>query len=155
MFVHGVLIMSENASCQTDDDIILAIPKAYDLANLPKKGRRYKSPKLFAGANWANSKVGTFAVTKGDTGLIVTWKTVDNPERSEAFESLCHDPALEDHRLELGWMMANMARIEAVRVLHSIPDPNQAMREADVFGREEARWRYWALNGSKSVIKGS
>lgn len=140
--------MNDNKSFHTADDIILAIPTADELAKLRKKGRRYKSPKLDAGAHWTNSKVGTFDVTKGDTGLIVTWKTVDNPERSEAFESLCHDPALEDHRLELGWMIANMARFEAARMLHAIPDPNEAMREADVFGREEARWRYWAVNSS-------
>ena len=140
--------MNDDNLYHTADDIILAIPTADELAKLRKKGRRYKSPELFAGAHWTNSKVGAFAVTKGGTGLIVTWKTVDNPERSKAFESLCHDPALEDHRLELGWMMANMARVEAARMLHAIPDPNEAMREADVFGREEARWRYWAVNSS-------
>ena len=72
--------MSNNKSFQTVEDIIIALPSADELANLRKKGRRYKSPKLNAGAHWGNSKVGTFAVSQGDVGLIVTWKTVDNPE---------------------------------------------------------------------------
>lgn len=52
-------------------------------------------------------------------------------------------------------MIASMARVEAVRLLHAIPDRNEAMREADVYGREEARSRYWALHGSKGVVEGT
>ena len=142
--------MKKHASHQTADDILLALPKADELITLRKKVRRLKAPRLDDGAHWGNSKVGTYTVTKEGNDLQVTWKVVDGPERTASFESLGQDNEFEDQRLELGWMIANMLRIEAVRMLHAIPDPNEAMREADRYGREENRWRYWALNGAKN-----
>ena len=142
--------MKKNASHQTAEDIMLALPTADELITLRKKARRLKAPRLHDGAHWGNSKVGTYTVTQEGSDLQVTWKAVDGPERTASFESLGQDNELENQRLELGWMIANMLRIEAVRMLHAIPDPNEAMREADRYCREESRWRYWALNGAKS-----
>lgn len=45
-------------------------------------------------------------------------------------------------------MIANMLRIEAVRVLNAIAGPNEAMAEADFYRREEKRWRKWVFVGT-------
>jgi hypothetical protein len=72
---------------------------------------------------------------------------------SAPFFALGEDPSLEAERLELGWMIANMARAEAVRMLQTIPGPHEAMAEANHFHREEERWRCWALWGANAPPK--
>ena len=139
--------MTEELPCRTAEDIVLPLPSAEELPKLCTKAKRSKPPKLPSGTHWGNSKVGSYTTFDSPDGIIVTWNTVDGPERSFSFEALELDPTYELYRLELGWMIANMLRVEAVRMLNTIPGPNEAMAEANRYYREEERWRCWALWG--------
>lgn len=140
--------MVDQSSLRAERDLVLALPTAADLTELRAKVKRAKAPKLLVGADWSNSIVGRISTTSGDDGTIVEWQMVGGPKRSLPFAALSEDPALETERLELGWMIANMARLEGARMLRMIPGPREAMAEASrYYYREEERWRCWALWG--------
>lgn len=132
----------------TAGDFVQALPSAEQLPELRAMTKRLKPPKLPAGAQWSNSKVGGYSTKAGADGVIVTWRPVDGQERTAPFDALGCDPLYEAERLELGWMVANMLGVEAARMLQCIPGPNEAMSEANKYYREEDRWRAWALWGS-------
>lgn len=140
--------MTDASDCQTAEQIILALPGETELPKLRAKVKRFKSPELPAGGHWENSKVGIYKTEQSLDGVLVTWSIVGGVERTEVWKKLCKDPMLATERLELGWIIANMLGIEAVRALRSIPGPNEAMEEANFYWREEKRWRKWALVGS-------
>jgi hypothetical protein len=140
--------MVRSKSRLTAGEIIQALPSAGQLPELRAITKRLKPPKLPDGAQWSNSKVGGYATKAGADGVVVAWRTVDGPERTAPFDALGCDPLYEAERLELGWMIANMLRIEAIRMLQCIPGPNEAMAEANRYYREEDRWRSWAIWGS-------
>jgi hypothetical protein len=98
-----------------------------------------------AGSHWGNSLIGTYRSESRGDQVIITWNVIDGSQDSAAFEALTSDPALASKRLELGWMIANMLRVEAYGMLHSIPGPNEAMAESNHYSREESKWRRWAL----------
>ena len=139
--------MKNTKHCPTAEEIILPVPTTVEVSNLRNTTRRMKPPALNAGSHWSNTKVGAYSVYQGPEGLVVTWNALGLPERTAVFDRLSNDPELNDQRLELGWMIANMLRVETIRVLQSIPGPVEAMKEADFYRREEKRWRNWALNG--------
>ena len=140
--------MTDRNAKQAVENIILPIPSKDELSAYRKQIRRQKSPTVKNGDNWANSKIGEFSVEQIGSELIVKWQSVGGSAQSVDFSKLSEDPAYEGQRLDLGWMIANMSRVEAVRMLHAIPDPNEAMKQSDLYSREENRWRYWALNGN-------
>ena len=141
--------MTHHDAIQMVEEIILPLPNKAELNALRKKAKSLKPPTMNDGDSWGNSRVGEFSAKKiNNEELIVTWKTVNGIEKSADFSKLSSDPTYEEQRLELGWMIANMARVEAVRMLHAIPDPNEAMKQSELYGREENRWRYWAVHGS-------
>lgn len=132
---------------------VIPLPSAAQLPELRAKAKRLKPPQLSAGSSWSNSIVGSFSTSSSSDGVVVTWQTIDGPKRSALFATLGDNHSLEVERLELGWMIANMARLEALRMLEIIPGPNEAMAEANHFYREEERWRCWALLGSNPPPK--
>jgi hypothetical protein len=134
-----------NASLQTVEEIILALPSASDLPKLREEFGNYQLPILNPGSHWGNSKIGQYSVTGTKKQITVTWTTVDGPQRTEKFQELISKKELDNLRLELGWMIANMLRVEAVRALQAIPDPNEAQKHWDFYKREEQRWRRWAV----------
>lgn len=145
--------MPDDPKCQSPEQVVLPPPTAQTLPELRATAKRAKPPSLPTGAHWSNSKIGSYR-TKGSTeGIVVTWRTADGPERTEPFKDLSTNDSLETLRLELGWMIANMLRVEPVRMLREIPGPKEAMAEANFYHREEARWRYWALFGEKPSPK--
>jgi hypothetical protein len=140
--------MTDGSAYQTAEQIILALPTEAELPKLRAKVKRFKSPELPVGGHWENSKVGIYKTEQSPDGVLVTWRIVGGVERTDLWERLCTHPMPATQRLELGWMIANMLGIEAVRALSSIPGPNEAMEEANFYWREENRWRKWALVGS-------
>lgn len=145
--------MVDQSLSRTAASAVLALPLAVELPQLRAKVKRAKTPNLPVGACWDNTIVGSFSTTSGPDGVTVEWQLAGGPKRSALFLALCEDPSLEAERLELGWMIANMARVEAKRMLQTIPSPNEAMAEANHFYREEERWRCWALWGSNAPPK--
>lgn len=150
--------MTNGSDGLTAEDIVLALPTDTELLKLRAKVKRFKPPEVSADGHWKNSKVGVFITTKSSEGVLVSWNPVGGLKRAALWEDLCKESSLAAERLELGWMIANMLRIEAVRVLNAISGPNEAMAEADFYRREEKRWRKWALVGitpDGRSIKGS
>lgn len=125
-------------------DTVLALPNSLELPQLRAEVSRAKTPNLPAGACWDNAIAGSFSTTSGPDDVMVEWQMAGCPKHSALFAALGDDPKLEAQRLELGRMIANMARLEAFRMLEIIPGPNEAMAEANHFYREEDRWRCWA-----------
>lgn len=138
--------MTKKSDCgQTAEQIILPLPSASELPELRKEFGRIKLPKLAPGSHWGNTKIGEYTVAGTKKAVTVTWKTIDGPERTENFEELCTKAELANLRLELGWMIANMLRVEAVRALQTIPGPKEAQEHWSFYKREEQRWRRWAV----------
>lgn len=138
---------------QASGTIMPPLPSIPELPELRTKVKRIKPPQLQAGVDWSNSIIGSFLTSAGPSGVVIEWQTVDGPKRSALFAALGNDSRLEAERLELGWMIANMARLEAFRMLEIIPGPNEAKAEANHFYREEDKWRCWALIGSNPPPK--
>lgn len=128
--------------------LVLPIPTAEEVIDLRKTIKRLKAPKLTGGLEGSNTRVGRFKTATEPKGVRVEWSLVDGPMRSALFADMNNGTSLEQARLEFGWMMANIWRIEGIRMLHTIPGPAESMREARPFFREEARWRCWAMLGS-------
>jgi hypothetical protein len=145
--------MSSRPIDQSADDLTLPLPVKAELPKLRAKVTRLKPPKLPAGVDWSNSIAGSFSTSSGPDGVVVTWQTIGGPKRSALFAALGDNELLEAERLELGWMIADMARLEARRMLEIIPGPNEAMSEANNFYQEENRWRCWSLLGSNPLPK--
>ena len=145
--------MADQSLSRTTADAVLPLPPAEQLPQLRATVKRAKAPNLPAGACWDNTIVGSFSTTSGPDGVMVEWQMAGGWKRSASFRALSEDPSLEAERLELGWMIANMARVEAERMLQTIPGPHEAMAEANHFYREEERWRCWALWGSNAPSK--
>jgi hypothetical protein len=145
--------MTDMQSCQIEKDVVPPLPSAADLPDLRAKVKRRKLPVLQAEMHWSNTLLGAFSTADSPEGLVISWNTVGGPCRTALFDILGLDSSFEIERLELGWMIANMLRIEAVRILNSIPGPNEAMAEASRYYREEERWRCWGLLGSNPPPK--
>ena len=94
--------MTEQLLCRTAEDIALPQYSAAELPKLRAKAKRAKPPQLPAGALWGNSAVGSYTTVDSSDGVVVTWNTVDGPERSFLFEALKIDATFEFDRLELG-----------------------------------------------------
>ena len=126
---------------------VLPLPSAKEVAVLRKQktDRRLKSPTLGADLNASNPVLGRFETKPEGAEVRVVWAMKGRPERTALFSALCNDEGLRSDRLELGWLIANGWRVEGLRLLRSIPGPNEAMQEAGPYFREEARWRAWAL----------
>ena len=137
--------MTEKSECgQTAEQIILPLPNASELSELRKEYGQIKLAIPTAGSRWGNTKIGEYTVAGTKKAVTVTWKTIDGPERTENFEELSIKAELSGSRLELGWMIANMLRVEAVRVLQAIPGPKEAQDHWNFYKKEEQRWRKWA-----------
>lgn len=150
--------MTEGSGWLSAEDIVLALPIDTELLKLRAKVKRFKPPEVSADGHWENSKVGVFTTAQSPEGVLVSWNPVGGLKRAALWKELCTESSLAAERLELGWIIANMLRIEAVRVLNAIAGPNEAMAEADFYRREEKRWRKWALVGiipDGRSIKGS
>jgi hypothetical protein len=138
-------ITKRNASPQTTEEIILALPSPSEILQLRGERSRIKAPNLSPGSHWGNTRIGEYSVTGSKQETIVSWITADGKSRQEIFQELISKEELEPLRLELGWMIANMLRVEAIRALQTIPGPNEAQEYWKFYKKEERRWRRWAV----------
>lgn len=132
-------------SRDADNSTILALPDKEEIIVLRKKHLKRKLPSLAPNQHADNNKIGWFRTENLDTGLSIDWQTLNGHERSALFHELESQMNLASLRLELGWLIANLWRVEGFRLLWSIPDPNMGMKESSRYFAEEARWRAWAV----------
>lgn len=132
-------------ACDADNKIILALPDIEELVILRKKYLKRKMPSLATNQHADNTKLGWFKTASSEAGLTIDWQTLNGQEHCEIFHELENQLNLAPLRLELGWLIANLWRVEGFRLLWSIPDPNIGMKESSRYFTEEARWRAWAV----------
>ena len=128
------------------------LPTIDELALLRRGLRKQKSPDPRWMTTGGHPEIGQFVFEHSGGITQVTWNIVGAPSKQAAFSELCTHPNRELDRLELGWMIANMAeldRIHGIDDAKSIPDPNYCMREmsriSNYFSKIEKRWRHWAI----------
>jgi len=134
------------ASDLNNEEIILPLPGEEELIRLRKEHIKRKLPTLDPNQHADNTKIGWFKTTDTPTGMIVEWQMINCDEHSEKFHKLESIPQLAHLRLEFGWLMANLWKVEGLRLLWAIPDPNVGMKESSRYFTEEARWRGWAVS---------
>ena len=88
--------------------------------------------------------------------LSFNWKTPNDKAKMCLFSNLCFDAAYELDRLELGWMIANFAKIDGLTYLNklrpiSYEDYHQNQfnklyaKQTKHFQKIENDWRHWAI----------
>lgn len=151
--------MSEGV-CQHLADLP-AMPSQAALTVMRKGLRKQKVPDLSIMTEGKHPKIGRFAFEQNGNPprypfhldeIIVRWNLVDGPDKRATFADLCFAAERELDRLELGWMIANMAQLDMEHHLErarDIPNPHYCMREMSrITGHYEKidkRWRHWAI----------
>lgn len=128
-----------------------AMPSQDALTVMRKGLRKQKVPDVSRMTEGGHPKIGQFGFEHLPDEIIATWNLVDGPGKRATFADLCFAADRELDRLELGWMIANMAQLDMEHHLErarDIPHPDYCMREmsriAGHFGKIEKRWRHWA-----------
>ena len=146
-----------NKSIDAGDEL----PRLPSLAELMqiRKGIRKKSlpnvtllPDKFSYEN-----LGEFVKQSGDRGVVFEWRLSDQSEMKNcSFVDLCMETSKECDRLELGWMIANFARLDMVSTLSklrpiSYRDSHQKQlnlqyqKQVKHYQNNEIAWRHWAI----------
>ena len=60
------------------------------------------------------------------------------------YNSLNKDASQNQARKEVGKLISEIIRNEAVRILQSIPGPNEAMKESELYFKLADQWLEWA-----------
>ena len=89
--------------------------------------------------------VGRFAFRSESDELRVKWSVDKKEQKDAAFLELCKEGSKCEERAELGELIAKIAEQQGLRMLHTIPGPNEAMREQNVYLRIAGSWRHWAV----------
>lgn len=140
--------------CCSHLDKLPRMPDREELKAMRKGLRKQKLPDVASMTYGEHSRIGKFVFEHQTDNVLVTWNLTEGAGQSKqmTFAELCFTPEHEQDRLELGWMIANMARLDMEHELEearNIPDPNYCMREMSrimgYFGKIEKRWRHWAI----------
>jgi hypothetical protein len=95
-----------------------------------------------------NPEAGEIEVIAIQNELEMRWKTFKNGNIASSgvykFSQLCTEPEFEERRLDVGWLIADLLDLEAVKMLHAIPGPNEAMKESEFYRKLAFSWRHWA-----------
>jgi len=129
------------------------IPTESELANLRKKRKKIKVPEPFDGMWCSEPGVGGVRFEKDGEDLNVTWVHFTDDKLSEpkkvSFIGMNTNPDLENDRLHVGIVIANVLKTQGNAILQSIPGPNEAMKESKPYFNESERWYQWALEAPK------
>jgi len=126
-------------------DHLPAAPAAAELAGLRKSLRRRKPPAFDDGFYGSNARLGEFRIEGPAPALRLHWRLADGREGSALVTDLNLNPALEADRLAVGWLVANMFRLDGIHSCEGIGDPQESLRVMGWFAEREDRWRHWAL----------
>ena len=128
------------------------MPNRETLKTMRKGLRKQMRPDPGSVTTGRHDKIGEFAFEQQPDGAFVTWQLAGEPSKHAKFNELCLSEEREMDRLELGWMIANMALLDMLHELEdarSIPDPNNCTRAVNqvmgYFGKIVKRWRHWAI----------
>ena len=66
-----------------------------------------------------------------------------SPLKRASWSSLCSDPDLEMQRLEIGYVVSEILRVQGKKVMDSIGHPITAFNEAKPYRDAAAAWMHW------------
>ena len=121
------------------------VPTIEKLSVLRRGLRKQKLPEFAPGWQGGHEQIGEFNILSASSGLTVEWKMVDGPQKKFRLDDLCKNPKLELDRLEFGWMIANMAKLDGIHEIDMIADLKYAMKLLNQHSKLEQRWRHWAI----------
>jgi hypothetical protein len=101
-------------------------PTPADLPALRKGLRKRSVPEVRLNMAGNAEGLGRFAVDQTSDGFLIKWQLSGEEQKEAMFAELCSSPAKELERLELGWLIAEVAGREAQRLMDAIGGPNEA-----------------------------
>ena len=137
---------------------IPSIPTTEELIMIRKGLRKKKLPDFsLLPEEFEYEGVGQFQTKTSDSGLSFEWKSSFSQElRQCSLSKLCTVEAHEIDRLELGWMIANFAKLDGLTYLGNLrpisyEDYHQNefnkyyAKQQKHFQKIENEWRHWAI----------
>lgn len=133
------------------------LPNPDELALIRKGLRKKVAPSLeVLPQEYEYEGVGRIEKLVSTNDIIITWSVKGGQVKRASFSDLCNLPASELDRLELGWMIANFARLDGVEHLKSMRPISYEDFHQDDFNRRYANqkkhfqeiendWRRWAV----------
>lgn len=133
------------------------LPNPDELALIRKGLRKKRTPSLeLLPPEYEYEGVGRFKKLMSADVILFTWSIKDGQVKQVSFSDLCSRPVYELDRLELGWMIANFARLDGVDHLKSMRPISYEDFHQDDFNRRyanqkkhfqeiESDWRRWAV----------
>lgn len=149
--ISNVGTLEHSAGCQHMAELP-HMPSPEKLKMMRKGLRKQKLPDAASMTHGGHDKIGQFVFEHQTDKVMVRWNLAEGASKQATFAELCFSPEREQDRLELGWMIANMAQLDMEHELEdarNIPHPEYCMREMSrimgYFGKIEKRWRHWAI----------
>ena len=152
------LSLSEFLESSTNETTFLPALPTLDQLKLIRKGiRKKKIPDFSLLPNeFEYDGVGKFVLDIIDTEYFIEWKTDHSEIKKSSLNNLCVDSEKELDRLELGWMIADFARLDGINHLRKIHRISNSDYHQDLFNKEYASqqkhfqaienvWRHWAI----------
>lgn len=125
------------------------IPDSKELKSLRDTLKKIKPPEPFDGMWCSEPGFGGVKFKKDGDDYVVTWVSFENGALTQpkdvSFNKLNADASFEYDRLYTGIVIANVLHAQGNQKLRTIPGPNEAMKEADLYFKEAERWYVWAL----------
>ena len=150
--------LSEFLEFSTNETTFLPTLPTLDQLKLIRKGiRKKKIPNFSLLPNeFEYDGVGKFVMDIIDTEYFIEWKTDRSEIKKSSLTHLCVDSEKELDRLELGWMIADFARLDGINHLRKIHRISNSDYHQDLFNKEYASqqkhfqaienvWRHWAI----------
>jgi hypothetical protein len=123
-----------------------------------RKGLRKKPiPNVFLLPDeWDYPGVGSYQKAEKNAATVFIWQREDEGRKEFYFDELCTEKSREQDRLELGWMIADFAKIDRLKYLSEMRPASYEDRHQHQFNREYVRqkkhfekleiaWRHWAI----------
>jgi len=149
---------SEEAVC-THIAQLPAIPTQAELEIHRKSRKKIKVPNFKANDFGGHAALGQFFV-KLEGDLYFEWNIVGMETKRYPFADLCERSDLEMERLELGWLIGNIYRLNKIHDLERRGVPydeatqNERARVSNWYEKREAMWYRWGMAAPHGVDGG-
>ena len=152
------LSLSEFIQRSTDDSNVLPpLPNMEELKLIRKGLRKKEVPNIeLLPSNFEYEGVGKFSKESIESDVSLFWETANGTTNNHLLSELFMSEEHELKRLEIGWMIANFARLDGVNYLrkmrpisysdfHQILFNKQYSKEQKHFQKIENEWRHWSI----------
>jgi hypothetical protein len=127
----------------------LQFPTIEELETLRKGMRKKKQPRVFDAMWCSEPGIGGMKATATDSDFLVEWVTFNDGVKSELKQAmwsvLCLDPDFESKRLEVGYVVAAIMRMQGQKVAEAVGHPLEGMKEAKPYMQASDEWQHWGM----------